>query len=63
MVNFDATVVGAGASVLGATANVNIQPTRSVPWCRVLRITPTVFIQPKISSTRFRFRRLTAYPG
>ena len=32
------------------------QPTRSSPRCRVFRRFPTVFIQPKISSTRFRRR-------
>ena len=40
-------------------AKVNIQPTRSTPLYRVLRISPTVFSQPKISSTRLRTRWLT----
>lgn len=37
-----------------AVAKVNIHPTRSTPRCLVLRISPTVFNQPKISSTRLR---------
>ncbi len=34
-----------------------LRPTR-----RVLRLTPTVFNQPRISSARFRLRWLTSYP-
>ena len=36
-----------------AAVNVNTQPTFGLPRWRVLRINPTVFIQPKTSSTRF----------
>src|SRR5207302_5351163 len=43
-----------------ARAKVNIQSTRRVPRYRVLRISPMVLSQPKISSTRFRRRWLTA---
>jgi hypothetical protein len=39
-----------------AAAKVNIQPTWATPRCRVFRSSPTVFIQPKISSTHLRFR-------
>jgi hypothetical protein len=39
-----------------AVAKVNIHPTRSSPRCLVFRIDPTVFSQPKISSTFFRHR-------
>lgn len=39
------------------------QPTFLCPTYRVLRIPPVVFIQPKISSTRLRRRRLILYPG
>src|SRR5512143_2613152 len=46
-----------------ATPKVNIQPTRSVPRCLVFRSIPTVFSQPKISSTRFLFRWLIGYPA
>src|SRR6185295_12721866 len=38
-----------------AAAKVNIHPTRSFPRNFTLRNPPTVFIHPKISSTRFRF--------
>jgi hypothetical protein len=43
-----------------AAANVNIQPIRAMPRWLSLRSSPTVFSQPKISSTHFRFRWLTA---
>ena len=43
-----------------AAVKMNIQPTRSVPLWRVFRIPPTVFIQPKHSSTRLRLRWLMA---
>ena len=39
-----------------AAAKVNIHPTRATPRCRVLRSSPTVLIQPKISSMHLRFR-------
>ena len=35
---------------------MNIQATRFRSLCRVLQIVPTVFIQPKTSSTHFRRR-------
>jgi len=38
-----------------AAANVNIQPTFSIPRCRTFRISAIVFSQPKLSSIRFRF--------
>ena len=39
-----------------AAVRVNTQATRSVPRCRVFLKLPTVFIQPKTSSTRWRRR-------
>jgi len=41
----------------------NTQFTFGMPRCRNLCIRPKVFIQPKHSSTRFRFRWLTLYPS
>lgn len=38
-----------------AAANVNIQPTFSIPRCRTFRINAIVFNHPKHSSIRFRF--------
>ena len=43
-----------------AAVKTNIHPTRAVPLWRVLRIPPTVFIQPKHSSIRLRLRWLTS---
>ncbi len=42
---------------------MNIQFTRLRPRWRVLRSSPTVLSQPKISSTRLRFHWLTPYPA
>ena len=41
--------------IVSGSRNVNMQPTRSGPRNLVLRYMATVFIQPKVSSTRFRF--------
>lgn len=38
-----------------AAAKVDIHPTRATPRYRVLRGSPTVFIQPKISFDTFAF--------
>ena len=46
-----------------AAANVNTQPTFSIPRCRTLRISAIVFSHPKHSSIRFRFFWLTSYPS
>ena len=42
--------------VIGGGSELKIQPTNRTPRCRVLRSSPTVFNQPKISSTRLRLR-------
>ena len=42
--------------IVGGGSELEIQPTNSTPRCRVLRNSPTVFNQPKISSTRLRLR-------
>jgi len=48
------------ARLWAAAAKVNIPRTSSSPRCRSFRIPPTVFIFPKISSSRLRFRWLAA---
>ena len=42
--------------VVDGGSELEDQPTSFTPRCRVLRISPTVFNQPKISSTRLRLR-------
>jgi hypothetical protein len=43
-----------------AAVRVNSQPTRALPRWRVLGRPPTVVIQPKLSSIRWRRRWLAA---
>ena len=52
--------LGIRTKLYAAAAKVNIQPTSTVPRCRVLRRPPAVLIQPNTSSMRLRPRRLTA---
>ena len=48
--------LGSRTRLQAAAVRVNIQPTRAMPRCRVLRKLPTVLIQPKLSSIRLRRR-------